>query len=77
MDDIYLTDDDLDIHLARVDRIILGFADLGYKFNFMKSKIAFLSVLFLGYELSNKGKSLAPHFLEKCAQLHPPNTLKK
>ncbi|KAJ1200146.1 hypothetical protein NDU88_003973 [Pleurodeles waltl] len=75
--DIYLTDDALDIHLARVDRIILGFADLGYKCNFKKSKIAFLSVLFLGYELSNEGKSLAPHFLEKWAQLKPPNTLKK
>ncbi|KAJ1119965.1 hypothetical protein NDU88_008148 [Pleurodeles waltl] len=77
VDDIYLTDDVLDIHLTRVDRIILGSADLGYKFNFKKCKIAFLSVLFLGYELSNEGKSLALHFLEKCAQLHPPNTVKK
>ncbi|KAJ1143768.1 hypothetical protein NDU88_010072 [Pleurodeles waltl] len=59
VDDIYLTDDALDIHLARLDLIILGFADLGYKCNFKKSKIAFLSVLFLGYELSNEGKSLA------------------
>ncbi|KAJ1091377.1 hypothetical protein NDU88_004504 [Pleurodeles waltl] len=30
-----------------------------------------------GYELSREGKSLAPQFLEKCAQLQPPNMIKK
>ncbi|KAJ1091603.1 hypothetical protein NDU88_004722 [Pleurodeles waltl] len=77
VDDIYLTDDELLQHLRRVARIVVGFAEIGYKFNFKKSKIAFLSVIFLGYELSNEGKSLAPHFLEKCAQLQPPNTIRK
>ncbi|KAJ1089571.1 hypothetical protein NDU88_002722 [Pleurodeles waltl] len=77
VDDIYLTDDELLQHLRRVARIVVGFAKIGYKFNFIKSKIAFLSVIFLGYELSNEGKSLAPQFLEKCAQLQPPNTIKK
>ncbi|KAJ1109346.1 hypothetical protein NDU88_006708 [Pleurodeles waltl] len=38
VDDIYPTDDDLGIHLARVDRIILGFAALGYKFNLRKER---------------------------------------
>ncbi|KAJ1136500.1 hypothetical protein NDU88_002916 [Pleurodeles waltl] len=77
VDDIYLTDDELLQHLRRIARIVVGFANIGYKFNFKKSKIAFLSVIFLGYELSNEGKSLAPQFLEKCAQLQPPNTIKK
>ncbi|KAJ1096451.1 hypothetical protein NDU88_001592 [Pleurodeles waltl] len=77
VDDIYLTDDELLQHLRRVARIVVGFAELGYKFHFKKSKIAFLSIIFLGYELSNEGKSLAPHFLEKCARLQPPNTIKK
>ncbi|KAJ1143270.1 hypothetical protein NDU88_009581 [Pleurodeles waltl] len=77
VDDIYLTDDELLQNLRRVARIVVGFAEIGYKFNFKKSKIAFLSVIFLGYELSNEGKSLAPHFLEKCAQLQPPNTVRK
>ncbi|KAJ1153277.1 hypothetical protein NDU88_006038 [Pleurodeles waltl] len=75
--DIYLTDDEILQHLRRVSRIVVGFADIGYKFNFKKSKIAFLSVIFLGYELSSEGKSLAPHFLEKCALLQPPNTVQK
>ncbi|KAJ1185896.1 hypothetical protein NDU88_002682 [Pleurodeles waltl] len=77
VDDIYLTDDDLLQHLRQVARIVVGIAEIGYKFNFTKSKIAFLSVIFLGYELSNEGKSLAPHFLEKCAQLQPPNMIRK
>ncbi|KAJ1138407.1 hypothetical protein NDU88_004793 [Pleurodeles waltl] len=77
VDDIYLTDDELLQHLRRVARIVVGFAKLSYKFNFKKSKIAFLSLLFLGYELLSEGKSLAPQFLEKCAQLQPPNTIKK
>ncbi|KAJ1099762.1 hypothetical protein NDU88_004858 [Pleurodeles waltl] len=77
VDDIYLTDDEILQHLRRVSRIVVGFADIGYKFNFKKSKIAFLSVIFLGYELSSEGKSLAPHFLEKCALLQPPNTVRK
>ncbi|KAJ1108314.1 hypothetical protein NDU88_005690 [Pleurodeles waltl] len=77
VDDIYLTDDEILQHLRRVARIVVGFAEIGYKFNFKKSKIAFLSVIFLGYELSDEGKSLAPHFLEKCAQLQPPNTVRK
>ncbi|KAJ1159638.1 hypothetical protein NDU88_000144 [Pleurodeles waltl] len=77
VDDIYLTDDELLQHLRQVARIVVGFAKIGYKFNFKKSKIAFLSVIFLGYELSNEGKSLASQFLEKCAQLQPPNTIKK
>ncbi|KAJ1149922.1 hypothetical protein NDU88_002721 [Pleurodeles waltl] len=54
VDDIYLTDDELLQHLRRVARIVVGFAEIGYKFNFKKSKIAFLSVIFLGYELSNE-----------------------
>ncbi|KAJ1130256.1 hypothetical protein NDU88_008611 [Pleurodeles waltl] len=62
VDDIYLTDDEILQHLRRVARIVVGFAGIGYKFNFKKSKIAFLSVIFLGYELLNEGKSLTPHF---------------
>ncbi|KAJ1115856.1 hypothetical protein NDU88_004077 [Pleurodeles waltl] len=77
VDDTYLTDDEIMQHLRRVSRIVVGFADIGYKFNFKKSKIAFLSVIFLGYELSSEGKSLAPHFLEKCALVQPPNTVRK
>ncbi|KAJ1180608.1 hypothetical protein NDU88_005829 [Pleurodeles waltl] len=77
VDDIYLTDDEILQHLRHVSRIVVGFADIGYKFNFKKSKIAFLSVIFLGYELSSEGKSLAPHFWEKCALLQPPNTVRK
>ncbi|KAJ1130793.1 hypothetical protein NDU88_009140 [Pleurodeles waltl] len=77
VDDIYLTDDELLQHLRRVVHIVVGFAKIGFKFNFKKSKIAFLSVIFLGYELSNEGKSLAPQFLEKFAQLQLPNTIKK
>ncbi|KAJ1153136.1 hypothetical protein NDU88_005898 [Pleurodeles waltl] len=48
VDDIYLTDDEILQHLRRVARIVVGFAEIGYKFNFKKSKIAFLSVIFLG-----------------------------
>ncbi|KAJ1176716.1 hypothetical protein NDU88_001984 [Pleurodeles waltl] len=77
VDDIYLTDDELLQHLRWVARIVVGFAELGYKFNFKKPKIAFLSVLFLGCEKSIEGKSLAPKFLEICAQLQPPHTIKK
>ncbi|KAJ1154552.1 hypothetical protein NDU88_007302 [Pleurodeles waltl] len=77
VDDIYLTDNEILQHLRRVSRIVVGFADIGYKFNLKKSKIAFLSVIFLGYELSSEGKSLVPHFLEKCALLQPPNTVWK
>ncbi|KAJ1129874.1 hypothetical protein NDU88_008236 [Pleurodeles waltl] len=77
VDDIYLTDDEILQHLRRVSRIVVGFADIGYKFNLKKSKIAFLSVIFLGYKLSSEGKSLAPHFLEKCALLQPPNKVRK
>ncbi|KAJ1178109.1 hypothetical protein NDU88_003356 [Pleurodeles waltl] len=77
VDDIYLMDDELLQDLRWIARIAVGFAEFGYKFNFKKTKIAFLSVLFLGYELSSEGKSLAPQFLEKCAQLQPPNTIKK
>ncbi|XP_078541829.1 uncharacterized protein LOC144827359 [Lissotriton helveticus] len=76
VDDIYLTDDDLETHLKRVNTIILGFAAEGYKFNFKKSRIAHLTVLFLGYELSSEGKSLADNFLEKCAVIQAPKTLK-
>ncbi|KAJ1201425.1 hypothetical protein NDU88_005234 [Pleurodeles waltl] len=54
VDDMYLTDDELLQHLRRVARIVVGFAEIGYKFNFKKLKIAFLSVIFLGYELSNE-----------------------
>ncbi|KAJ1169907.1 hypothetical protein NDU88_001795 [Pleurodeles waltl] len=77
VDDIYLTDDELLQHLRWVAHIVVGFAEIGYKFNLKKSKIAFLSVIFLGYELSNEGKSLVPHFLEKCDQLQPPNMIRK
>ncbi|KAJ1152642.1 hypothetical protein NDU88_005417 [Pleurodeles waltl] len=51
VDDIYLMDDELLQHLRRVARIVVGFVEFGYKLNFKKTKIAFLNVLFLGYEL--------------------------
>lgn len=66
VDDIYLMDDELNSHLARVDFIILGVDELGYKFNFKKSNIAFLSVLFLGYELTNEGQSCPSYYGEMC-----------
>ncbi|KAJ1101241.1 hypothetical protein NDU88_006313 [Pleurodeles waltl] len=61
VDDIYRTDDELLQHLRRVARIVVGFAKIGYKFNLKKSKIAFLSVIFLVYELSNEDLLAAKH----------------
>ena len=52
IDDIYVTDDDLCEHLKRVDRIVTLLASHGYKINFKKSKIAYLNVIFLRYEIS-------------------------
>lgn len=71
VDDIYLMDDELMEHLARVNHITLGFVHLGYKCNLKKSKIAHLNVLFLGNELSSDGKSQAAKFLENvhCSNL--------
>lgn len=63
--------------MARVGHLIVSFAQIGYKFNFAKSHIAHFAVLFLGYGLNNEGRGLALHFLEKCAQLKNPTTLKK
>ena len=60
-----------------MDRIVILLASHGYKINFKKSKIAYLNLVFLGYELSNEGKGLAPDFLQKCAALQPPNTLRQ
>ncbi|KAJ1210506.1 hypothetical protein NDU88_005870 [Pleurodeles waltl] len=59
VNDIYLADDELLHHLRWVARIVVGFAEFGYKFNLKKTEIAFLSVLFLGYELSSEGKGRA------------------
>ena len=72
IDDIYITDDNLNTHLTRVDQIVRLLVSHGYKINFKKSKIAYLNVVFLGYELSSEGKGLAPYFLQKCAALQPP-----
>lgn len=64
-------------HLECVGHLIVSFAHIGYNFNFAKSHIAHLAVLFLGYELNNEGRGLAPHFFRKICTFYKSNHTQK